>query len=352
MCQLTLSLLFWERVDVPKKSAIFILNNPSYSFNSNIRLILKKPDLLPTNSGRKMLKPLLKKMISPAALLQARKASKNRKKPHRSALDPQLKLYDQILNTDFLHYGYFDDPETAASKISLDDIRQAQVRYAELILEQIKTTNGNVLDIGCGMGGLIRMLLEQNHTVMGVTPDVHQINYISQKYPAAAVLRAKFQNFPVNDHLTKFDTVIHSESLQYMGLNAAIDNVKKIMKPAGRWIVVDYFRLGKAHEKSGHQWDDFLEHLEKNNLKIVYEYDITPHIKPTLAFVYMWGEQIGKPIFEFLVEKLKVKHPGKHHLLMDLIATLEQKMEKNLKIVDPVTFSDDKKYILLSIEQQ
>lgn len=270
----------------------------------------------------------------------------------RSAEDPQLKLYDKILKTGFLHYGYFEDPKKPATKICIDDIRQAQIRYAELILEQLNPKAKTVLDVGCGMGGLINMLFQKGMKTVGVTPDRAQVAYISQKYPDAKIIKARFQKMPVDQYSNHFDTVIHSESLQYMGITKAIENVLAVLKPGGRWIVVDYFRTGEAHEKSGHYWSDFVKALDAHNLKIIHSHDITENIRPTLDYIYMWGNEIGKPIFDFIVGKLERKHPGKHYLLSDVISEMENKIDKNLGTVNPALFTKDKKYILLSIEMK
>ncbi|KAA3609982.1 MAG: methyltransferase domain-containing protein [Calditrichaeota bacterium] len=299
-----------------------------------------------------MLKSFIKKLLWPPHLWKAFTAKKRRKKVARSAEDPQLKLYDKILNTGFLHYGYFDDPKKSAGDISLNDIRHAQIRYAELILDQISNIKDDILDVGCGMGGLIGLLLEKNIPTTGVTPDRVQVNYISEKYPQATLIHAKFQKMPVSEYEQFFSTIVHSESLQYMGLNKAIEKVLTLLKPGGRWIVVDYFRTDEAHEKSGHYWNDFVQKLEDNNLEIVYKQDITANIRPTLDYIYMWGNEIGKPIFEFIVAKLERKHPGKHYLLEETIAALDHKIEDNLDIVNPDIFTKDKNYILVSIERK
>ena len=298
-----------------------------------------------------MLKSVIKRLLSPNHLWRAARASKKTAKVPRSTEDPQLKLYDAILQTDFLHYGYFNDPETPPDKISLYDIRQAQIRYAELIIEQLIHEKGKVLDVGCGMGGLIGMLLSKGHETVGITPDRHQVNYIQEKYPAAKLIKAKFQNMKTDDYENFFDSIIHSESLQYIKLDKAIENVLKMLKNHGRWIVVDYFRFTDAHEKSGHLWEEFEEKLINNNFKIVHKKDITPNIMPTLAYIYMWGNQIGKPVFEFLISKLARKHPGKHYILDEAIGKLNYKIEHNLNIVNPEIFCRDKKYILTSIER-
>jgi len=296
-----------------------------------------------------MLKNFILKILWPANWFKAYFISRQKNNVSRAIEDPQLKLYDKILGTGFLHYAYFDNPEMPPDKISLNDIRQGQIRYAELILDQVKIKNGTVLDVGCGMGGLIAMLLQKGLTVTGLTPDRVQIDYIKTKHPLANLIKAKFQKMQTGEYHHYFDTVIHSESLQYINLEKAIENVLAILKPEGRWIVVDYFRLGEAHEKSGHHWDDFLLQLDINNLKIIYSQDITINIRPTLEYIYLWANEIGLPVFNFLIDKLKTKHPGKHFFAEDIINELDRKIRKNLDIVNPDIFTDDKKYILMSI---
>ena len=69
-----------------------------------------------------LLTPLIKKLINPFELAQILKMQRNRKKVERVYDDAQLKLYGQILKGDFLHYGYFDNPDTKAEDISLNMI--------------------------------------------------------------------------------------------------------------------------------------------------------------------------------------------------------------------------------------
>lgn len=298
-----------------------------------------------------MIKKFLLKIISPVHLWKAFTVSRSRKRVDRSVEDPQLKLYDTILKTDFLHYGYFENSQKEAAEISFNDIRRAQVKYAELILQQVPSDAEAVLDVGCGMGGLIGMLLKKKLNVTGITPDRVQIDYIANKYPQATLIKSKFQKMSAESFGNTFDVVIHSESLQYMGLEKAITKVKTILKKKGRWVVVDYFRTAEAVEHSGHYWDNFQQKLKYNGLKIIYSQDITENIRPTLDYIYMWGNEIGKPVFDFLAGKLAKKHPAKYYLLTDVLNSLADKMDKNLQTVNPDIFIKNKKYILLSIER-
>ena len=70
------------------------------------------------------------------------------------------------------------------------------------------------------------------------------------------------------------------------------------------------------------------------------------------SITWIFQNEIGKPIFEFIVGKLESKHPGKHFLLKDVVDEMERKIDKNLATVNPDLFTKDKKYVLLSIEKK
>jgi len=126
--------------------------------------------------------------------------------------DPQLQLYTRILPDDFLHYGYFDDPRTAPESISLEDIRRAQTRYSERVLEHVVDTSAPVLDVGAGMGGMVRMLAEKGFSPTALTPDRHQVQYIETTYPDVPVIEGRFHEVGWAKYERHFGTVITAES--------------------------------------------------------------------------------------------------------------------------------------------
>ena len=138
-----------------------------------------------------------------------------------------------------------------AEELSFKDVEDAQLRYAELILEQVVDTQNPILDAGCGMGGLSREIKNKGWTPVALTPDKSQVNHISKKYPDMELHHARFEDFPTEANKERFGTVINSESLQYMNLDEVIAINEQILKKEGRWIIIDYFRKGEAYEKSG-----------------------------------------------------------------------------------------------------
>jgi 2-polyprenyl-3-methyl-5-hydroxy-6-metoxy-1,4-benzoquinol methylase len=75
-----------------------------------------------------------------------------------------------------LHYGYFENIDIAAEDISLKAIEDAQIKYAQNIIDLIKNKDGLILDVGCGMGGLSGMLAAEKLKVEALTPNINQKN--------------------------------------------------------------------------------------------------------------------------------------------------------------------------------
>ncbi|HQU71593.1 MAG: methyltransferase domain-containing protein [Calditrichaeota bacterium] len=294
---------------------------------------------------------ILIKLIHPGHLWRMYQLSRQKKARSTTRANTQLKLYARILPGDFLHYGFFDNPEIAPEEMSIRDIQNAQVRYAELLIEQIADRDAPVMDAGCGQGGLLRLLSEKGLSAVGLTPDIYQIEYIRETYPAIPLLHAKFEETPLDEYDNFFGTVIHSESLQYIALDEALKVVEQILKPGGRWIVCDYFRTGKAAEKSGIKQEVFLQAVREAGFKIVAERDITPNVLPTLSFVHMWGHKIGVPVLDFALDKLEAKKPAIYYLIQDILEPLRKKIDKNLKVVDPGVFQASKSYLLYTLER-
>ena len=298
-----------------------------------------------------IIRSALKKVIYPWQLWKVIRLESGNKRSERTYDDPQLKLYSEILPGDFLHYGYFDDLTIQPQDISLNSVYRAQLRYAELILEKIADRESPVLDVGCGMGGLVKLMLDRGLHPVALLPEKNQIDYIRTKYPLAPLIQSKFEDIPLQDHLNRYGTIITSESLQYLYLDASLPLMEKLLKPGGRWIACDYFRVGRQREKSGHFWDDFERRILTSGWRFVQQHDITPNVLPTIAYVHMWGDGFARPVLNFAFEKLKTKHPGAHYVLANAIDGLNESLERNLDTVNPETFAANKKYMLLVMER-
>ena len=294
---------------------------------------------------------ILKYFLYLQHLYQVIKLQRNRKKIECVYDDAQLKLYSQLLPKDFLHYGYFEDLNINPCDISITRLYKAQEDYGRLIVNRITDYNNSVLDIGCGMGGLSALMHSKNLNVVALTPDKNQIRHLKQKYKGLQVMDCRFEDMPAGDFTAHFGTAVTSESLQYLKLNEALPVIDKILKPGGKWVACDYFKKGQAGEKSEHNWRLFNTGLRQNGFKMTYQRDITPNVLPTIAYVYMWAGQIGMPIKEFALGKLKVKAPGIYYAMEEALPEIEKKINKNMDTINPATFAANKHYVLMVIER-
>lgn len=312
-------------------------------------------------------KGVLKRVAHPRHLWTAIALQRDRKRDRaahkRVRGDAQLQLISQLLPSGFLHYGYFDDPGCAAEAISLNDMLAAQLRYAVVLAEQVHDRSAPVLDVGCGMGGLIGLFERRGFTPVALTPDAWQITHVRARYPGVETVHAKFEELPAEAHAGRYGTVVTSESLQYLKLDEALPLMAAVLKRGGRWVACDYFRTGPpdpsaargrdgnaaraARDRSGHRWDEFRTRLAGAGWDITLQRDITPNVLPTLRYLHMWGSRFGLPLLEFGIGKLRRKHPGMHYVLQDALRETQGVLADNLRIVDPESFVATKRYMLL-----
>ena len=301
--------------------------------------------------GRALLRSFLGRALHPQHLWRAFRLHRGRKAHQRVDDDAQLALYAQILPSDFLHYGYFSDPGRMPEDIALSELAHAQTRYAELLLELACDNELPALDIGCGMGGLSRMLRDRGYKVTALTPDRLQAAHVRAELPDVEVIHSKFEQLDAAAHEHQYGTVFTSESLQYLKLDQALPILDKIVAPGGRWVACDFFQRQLCEERGGHLWETFAAQVERHGWRIASQRDITPHILPTLRYVHMWAHRFGVPLMHFGFLRLRRKQPALHHLLEPTLDSLEAVAANNLRLIDPIRFAEHKRYLLLTLER-
>ena len=295
---------------------------------------------------------LLGRAANPAHWLRAARLHRGRKAHRHTFDDAQLALYSRILPNGFLHYGYFDDPGVNPEELSLACVARAQARYAELLLDLVGDRGFSpVLDIGCGMGGLCRMLRDRGHQPVALTPDRLQASHVGATLPDVPVIRSKLEALCADAHRERFGTVITAESLQYLKLPEALPILETVLKPGGRWVACDYFHVTPSDDRSCHVWDEFTERLAGSGWKITSQRDITAHVLPMLAYIHMWATRFGVPLMQFAFLRLRRKQPALHHLSGGVIELLDDMVARNISMIDPQRFARDKRYMLCAIER-
>ncbi len=287
--------------------------------------------------------------FNPIKLVKAFIYHKKKSKHIKASNDLELHFYSKILKNDMLHFGYFEDPDIHPETISIKQVEDAQVKYAENLIEQIEKTDSPILDVGCGMGGLSGLLQQKGFMVEPLTPDNNQIKYIQAKYKNLTTHHCRFGKFKTDK---KFGTVINSESLQYISLDKAFEKVEEILQPDGCWIISDFFRINDTGiNRSAHLLEDFLQKIKKYNWKIIYQSDITQNTLPTLKLVNMYATRFLIPAMELAYAKLHYKKGWLYYLTQEFRDSISKKIDKELASIDPDKFVAEKKYLLFVLKK-
>lgn len=288
--------------------------------------------------------------FNPVEWYRANRFNKQNAKFEKSSYDLELYLYSKILNNNMLHWGYFENTDVEPDEISLKQIGEAQHRYANNILAQIADKKLPVLDVGCGMGGLAELMLEQSMDLEVLTPNKNQIAYINSRLPQLTAHRCKFEDFAPSK---RYGTIINSESLQYIKLDDAFQKVDASILPNGRWIITDYFRINDNEENHGsHRLDDLKEHVNKHGWNILVEKDMTQHVLPTIRFANLYINRFLIPIKHYGFEKLRYKKGWLFYLTGRLREKIDSKIAKEKTSVDPEVFVKDKQYLFFVLEKK
>lgn len=294
-----------------------------------------------------MLARALLRLLNLPALLAHRRQHRSDRSVWDPADDLELALYGSVFGNHFLHYGYFADPAVAAEDLSFNDLCRAMDDYATLLVTRCQPGE-RVLDVGCGMGGLLARLLAAGMQPTGLTPNRAHAAHIRAHWPQVPLLESTLEAAPGGGG---FDVVINSESFQYIALDDGMRRVRAQLDPAAadpRWLVIDYFRLDRAaRNRSGHLRDDFEAALPRHGWQARDCLDITEHVLPSLAYGRMLATRFALPMVRFGSEKLLRRRPLLDYLVGDAVRTRIDGIR--LHTLDPDTFRREKRYLLYTL---
>ena len=95
-----------------------------------------------------------------------------------------------------------------------------------------------ILDVGCGSGGLARLLVEEGAEVTGVDPNPQALTAARTLAPAARFEEASAEALPFED--AAFDVVLVVNALHHVPLDAmdrAVAEAARVARPGG-WLIV------------------------------------------------------------------------------------------------------------------
>ncbi|MEX0904064.1 MAG: methyltransferase domain-containing protein [Pseudohongiellaceae bacterium] len=145
-----------------------------------------------------------------------------------------LNVYAKLLQldgkpVDYLHFGLFETAD--------EDVYSAQQRSTDLIFDHLPKAPASILEVGMGLGTLQKILLEKGYRAQGITPDRPQYEIARHKLGDSATIHCTgFETFRTE---VRFDTIISQESAQYIDILELLPKVNSLLKPGGRFILLD-----------------------------------------------------------------------------------------------------------------
>lgn len=271
------------------------------------------------------------------------------------AVDNVLKLYSEVLESEYLHYGFWDDPnDLELSKITLMDIHNAQKRYIEHLSSFIPNEVSSIIDVGCGIGGNTKFLMKKGYQVETLSPDKFQNEVIDDKFKKEIIFyRTKFEDFQTEK---KYDLILESESACYIDMKKGFLKANQILKPNGYILSSDYFvyqndNSDSLHLKSSHNLKDYLRHAKDQGFKIVKEYDQTLNTMPTLDYGSYFVKRFIEPVIEYANLSAKRKYPKMVSIISYLLGNKFVRKKKQLELIDSKKFKKYRKYMIFLFQK-
>ena len=265
-------------------------------------------------------------------------------------IDHVLKLYSESIRSPYLHYGFWDDPESIdPNELTLDNMVKAQGRYIEhlasFIPEEVKT----ILDVGAGIGGNSSYLISKGYEVEALSPDEYQETVFKEEYDGQVKFhRSKFENFEPEK---KYDLVFESESACYIEIEPGWKTAQKTVRDGGYLLASDYFLYhndgsGDWHIKASHDEKNYIKKAEEYGFKLIKEFDQTENTMPTLDGAKALMERFIFPTFEYSSNYLGKNHPFILKVIKKAFGKKVDDKMKQLSLLDSKDFKKYKRYMI------
>ena len=265
-------------------------------------------------------------------------------------IDHVLKLYSESVRSPYLHYGFWDNPESVnASEFTLNEMVKAQGRYIEHLVSFIPEDVKTVLDVGAGIGGNSSYLLSKGYEVEALSPDEYQENVFAEKYNGEVKFhRSKFEDFKPEK---KYDLVLESESACYIQIEPGWETARKTIRDGGYLLASDYFLhhndgSGDWHIKAAHDEKVYMEMAEKYGFKLIREYDQTENTMPTLDGVKAFMERFIYPTVEFSSQYMDKNYPFILKVIKKAFGNKVDKKMKQFSLLESDEFRKYKRYMI------
>ena len=271
-------------------------------------------------------------------------------------IDHVLKLYSETIRSDYLHYGFWGEPNSVEiESITLQEIKNAQDRYIEHLASFIPNEVNSILDVGCGIGGNAEYLINQGYVVETLSPDDFQKSTIAEKFNNQMTFHhCKFEKFQSEK---QYDLILESESACYIRINKGFEKAQDTLRAGGYLLASDYFvhfrdDSKNLHLRSSHDMEKYLSSAKAHGFELIREYDQTDNTMPTLDYGKYFIERFINPTIEYSVHSAKKNYPKTAALIGRLVAPKLEAKKNQLDLLDSILFRKYRKYMIYLFQKQ
>lgn len=159
----------------------------------------------------------------------------------------------------------------------LEEIINPEI-YRDKVLSLLPDKIGVSIDLGCGIGGLIPILLQKSNRVIGVDTSQKMVLEVSSRFkdnPNVEIIESKIEILPFQDEIA--DTVVAAMVLHHVSNPLlVIQETFRILKKQGRLFIIEFKKHNKEfmRERYSDLWLGFnlatlIEWLELAGFKVL-----------------------------------------------------------------------------------
>jgi len=230
-----------------------------------------------------------------------------------------------------LHFGFWTDD----LEVDKNNFAKAQENHSNFIISHIPESTKTILDVGCGAGILAAKLLDKGFSVDCVSPSLMLTERVQEILgDRSTIFKCPFEEMESDK---RYDTLIFSESFQYIELSTALRQSLKFLNQGGHLLICDFFKTdarGKGPIGGGHQLSRFYEAISESPFEPVKDIDITEQTMPNLDLFNEMLHSVGLPIKKMIFYYFDNNRP--------LVSRfLKWKYKEKLEKIDRTYFSSE-----------
>ena len=236
-----------------------------------------------------------------------------------------------FFETEDLHLGYWTDD----LEVNKHNFAKAQENHSNFIISHIPEHTKTILDIGYGVGTLAGKLLNKGFNVDCVSPSPllteRALEILGDR---STIFKCLFEEMESDK---RYDTLLFSESFQYIELSTALRQSLNFLTQGGHLLICDFFKTdakGRSPIGGGHRLNRFYNAISEYPFEPIKDIDITKQTTPNLDLFNAMLTSVGLPIRKLIFHYFDTNRP--------LISKfLKWKYKEKIEKIDKKYFSDE-----------